>query len=220
MLLPSGPANTRCSVCRFDPGGLHVQFRPGARNGFAEPRDRQPKSTLSRPQPAAETARPAFEPAEMPANCGLFVRDRETSVRIGLRGGAERTQTTCQACSPIERVFGAAKNGHRKSALAARSPGAWPRRAVKPPRRIAARRKRDGGYAPCPNPAVTLCRKDWISCVNRAVVCPLRTPACPGIPPRRLPTGIGDWNGTDGFSGIQTLAWRTIDLSARTKPTI
>jgi hypothetical protein len=88
--------------------------------------------------------------------------------------------------SPIERVFGATKNGHRKSALAARSPGAWPRRAVKPPRRIAARRKRDGGYAPCPNPAVTLCRKDWISCVNRAVLCPLRTPACPGIPPRRL----------------------------------
>ena len=38
-------------------------------------------------QLAAETARPAFEPAEMPANCGLFVRDRETSVRIGLRGG-------------------------------------------------------------------------------------------------------------------------------------
>ena len=52
-----------------------------------------------------------------------------------------------------------AKNGHRKSALAARSPGAWPRRAVKPPRRIAARRKRDRGYAPCPHPAVTLCTK-------------------------------------------------------------
>ena len=30
----------------------------------------------------------AFEPAETPANCGLFLRDRETSVRIGLRGGA------------------------------------------------------------------------------------------------------------------------------------
>jgi hypothetical protein len=52
----------------------------GARNGFAEPRDWQPKSTLSRPQLATETARPAFEPAETPANCGLFVRDRETSV--------------------------------------------------------------------------------------------------------------------------------------------
>jgi len=47
----------------------------GARNGFAEPRDRQPKSTLPRPQPATETARAAFEPAEMPANCALFVRD-------------------------------------------------------------------------------------------------------------------------------------------------
>src|SRR5205807_3881859 len=30
----------------------------------------------------------AFEPAETPANCGLSLRDRETSVRIGLRGGA------------------------------------------------------------------------------------------------------------------------------------
>src|SRR5438034_8145318 len=39
----------------------------------------------------------AFEPAETPANCGRFLRDRETSVRIGLRGGAERTQTTYQA---------------------------------------------------------------------------------------------------------------------------
>src|SRR5947199_1828761 len=38
----------------------------------------------------------AFEPAETPANCGLFLRDRETSVRIGLRGGAGRTQTSNQ----------------------------------------------------------------------------------------------------------------------------
>jgi hypothetical protein len=30
MLLPSGPVNTRRSVCRFDPGGLHVQLRPDA----------------------------------------------------------------------------------------------------------------------------------------------------------------------------------------------
>src|SRR5260370_37908991 len=70
MRLPSGPVKTRCSVCRFDPSG--VQLPAGARNGFAEPRDREPKSGLSRPQPAAETARPAFEPAKMPANCGLF----------------------------------------------------------------------------------------------------------------------------------------------------
>src|SRR6516162_9461878 len=36
----------------------------GARNGFGEPRDREAKSTLSRPRPAAETARPAFETRE------------------------------------------------------------------------------------------------------------------------------------------------------------
>jgi len=33
----------------------------------------------------------AFEPAETPANCGLSLRDRETSVRIGLRGGPGRS---------------------------------------------------------------------------------------------------------------------------------
>ena len=38
----------------------------GARNGFGEPRDRKPKSRLSRPRLAAETACPAFEPAKMP----------------------------------------------------------------------------------------------------------------------------------------------------------
>src|SRR5438034_3530561 len=35
-------------------------------------------------------------PAETPANCGLSLRDRETSVRIGLPGGAGRTQTSNQ----------------------------------------------------------------------------------------------------------------------------
>src|SRR5437660_9041248 len=52
----------------------------------------------------------AFEPAETPANCGLFLRDGETSVRIGLRGA-------CQAYSFVERVCGAAKNGVPKCAL-------------------------------------------------------------------------------------------------------
>src|SRR5437016_2715548 len=79
-----------------DHRGSSRATQSGARNGFAEPRDRQPKSTLSRPQPAAETARTAFEPAEMPANCGLFVGDRKTSVRIGLRGGPGRTRTSNQ----------------------------------------------------------------------------------------------------------------------------
>src|SRR5438552_2478140 len=39
----------------------------------------------------------AFEPAEMPANCGLFLRDRETSIRIGLRAGG---------CSPLRTGLG------------------------------------------------------------------------------------------------------------------
>jgi hypothetical protein len=34
---------------------------------------------------------PRIDTAEMPANCALFVRDRETSVRIELRGGPGRT---------------------------------------------------------------------------------------------------------------------------------
>ena len=68
----------------------------GARNGFGEPRDWGPKSTLSRPRPAAETTRPAFEPAKVPANCGLFVRDQKTPVRIGLHGGPGRIRTSNQ----------------------------------------------------------------------------------------------------------------------------
>ena len=46
------------------------QLEAGARNGFGEPRDREPKSTLSRPQPAAETARPVFEPRKCPQIAG------------------------------------------------------------------------------------------------------------------------------------------------------
>jgi len=68
MLLPSGRANTRCSVYRFDPSRSSRFFTCnsglGARNGFGEPREREAKSTLSRPRPAAETARPAFETRE------------------------------------------------------------------------------------------------------------------------------------------------------------
>src|SRR5258706_7865708 len=37
MLLPSGPANTRCSVCRFDPGNLHVQLSPAPGTGLQSP---------------------------------------------------------------------------------------------------------------------------------------------------------------------------------------
>src|SRR5260370_16467731 len=37
MLLPSGPVNTRGSVCRFDPGGLHLQLRPAPGTGLQSP---------------------------------------------------------------------------------------------------------------------------------------------------------------------------------------
>ena len=94
MLLPSGRANTRCSVCRCDPGRCSFITQAGARNGFAEPRDRGPKSGLSRPQPAAETAGLPFEPAKMPANCALLGRDQDQSVGIELRGGGRSLDRT------------------------------------------------------------------------------------------------------------------------------
>jgi hypothetical protein len=56
---------------------FQVQLRPGARNGFGEPRDWEPKSTLSRPQPAAETARPAFEPPKCPQIAGYSSETRK-----------------------------------------------------------------------------------------------------------------------------------------------
>ena len=37
MLLPSGAANTPCSVCRFDPGGLHVQLSPAPGTALQSP---------------------------------------------------------------------------------------------------------------------------------------------------------------------------------------
>src|SRR5205807_308113 len=113
MLLPSGLANTGCSVYRSDPGRSSGFFTCnsglGARNGFGEPREREAKSTLSRPRPAAETARPAFEPAKMPAKCRLFVRDRETPVRIGLRGGPGRIRTSNQFVMNLSRPQPAAE---------------------------------------------------------------------------------------------------------------
>src|SRR4029077_8512768 len=45
---------------------------------------------------AGETASLPFEPAKMPANCGLFGRDQERPVGIELRGGPGRTRTSNQ----------------------------------------------------------------------------------------------------------------------------
>src|SRR6516164_7609485 len=74
--------------------------------GFGEPRDRKPKSTRSGPQQATETGRHAFEPTKMPANCGLFVRERETPVRMGLHGGGctpDRTSPDFIDSGPLAR---------------------------------------------------------------------------------------------------------------------
>jgi hypothetical protein len=62
--LPHGISVTRLR----DPAMLGPFItQTGARNGFAEPRDREPKSGLTRPQRTAETAGPQFKPARMPA---------------------------------------------------------------------------------------------------------------------------------------------------------
>ena len=81
-----------------------MQLRPTPGTGLPSPETGSPKSTLSRPLSAPETARPAFESAKMPANCGLFVRDQETPVRIGLRGGGcSPDRTSLQAQIPANR---------------------------------------------------------------------------------------------------------------------
>jgi hypothetical protein len=82
----------------------------GARNGFGEPRDREPKLGLSRPRPAAETAHPVREPAETPAKCALFVRDQETPAPTTWRStgtGRERLLLLSHAAWFGGRVSGA-----------------------------------------------------------------------------------------------------------------
>src|SRR6516164_6249808 len=47
----------------------------------------------------------------MPANCGLFVGDRETSVRIGLRGGGHSRSRTRLSIRSTDGVFFLYKKG-------------------------------------------------------------------------------------------------------------
>src|SRR5437588_3604636 len=98
MLLPSGPANTRCSVCRFD---LALSMCNSARRQERVCRAQRPAAKIDAIATSAggRDRTSAFELAETPANCGLFVRDRETSVHIGLRGGGcspDRTRLNIQ----------------------------------------------------------------------------------------------------------------------------
>jgi hypothetical protein len=79
MLLPSGRVNTRCSVCpRFNRTRCSLITHAGARNGFAEPRDREPKSGLSPPSTAAETADHHLNPLESPQMAGYAAETRKS----------------------------------------------------------------------------------------------------------------------------------------------
>ena len=99
MLLPSGPASTRCSVCRSDSGDLHAQLRSGARNGFAGPRDWESRSTLARPLSAPETARPASEPRKCPQIAGYSLETRKrrfaSDCVVGPGGLEPQTRRLC-----------------------------------------------------------------------------------------------------------------------------
>jgi hypothetical protein len=77
MLLPSGLANTRCSVCRID---LWRSFmcNPGRRQDSVCRAERlEAKSTLSRPLSAAETARPHLNPRKCPQIAGYSSETRK-----------------------------------------------------------------------------------------------------------------------------------------------
>jgi hypothetical protein len=70
---------------------------------------------------------------QMPANCGLFVGDRETSVRIGLHGGPERTRTSNQtiirtfrfAAVPKSEAIGGAPRSITYHSANQAFPGSW-----------------------------------------------------------------------------------------------
>jgi hypothetical protein len=99
MLLPSGPANTRCSVCRFEPGGLHVQLSPAPGTGLQSPetgsqnRRYRDLSRRQRPQvphsdsvltPPTPSAQPLQEPDE-PTGVGAMGQEKnhEETIAIG-----------------------------------------------------------------------------------------------------------------------------------------
>ena len=77
-------ATGRCPTGR--PTGIRTT-QAGARNGFGEPRDRAPKTPISRPPGAAETARPSFDP-QKGSNLGPIRQtlvNSQSAPRAGLR---------------------------------------------------------------------------------------------------------------------------------------
>ncbi len=69
-------------------------------NGIFKPETGRARRLRSFEDGAAETK----APRATPGNSGLFAKKREISVSFGMRGGAERTRTPCQARSSIEPV--------------------------------------------------------------------------------------------------------------------
>ena len=81
MLLPSGPANTRCSVWRFDPGNLHVQLSPAPGTGLQSPETGSQNITLV--DKVLRGAKPSDLPIEQPSKFELAV-NLKTASALGM----------------------------------------------------------------------------------------------------------------------------------------
>jgi hypothetical protein len=102
--LPDGRGNARCSAFHptdpaFEPS-LHQHKSLPAGNAILRGRDKGPERAL---EVQLTVCRDKMR-ARIPASSGLFTPNREISVCLRLRGGAERTRTACQARSSVERV--------------------------------------------------------------------------------------------------------------------
>jgi hypothetical protein len=94
--LPNGQGSARCSAFRrtdsaFEPS-LYQRRSPPSGNAIFQGRDKDPETA-----PAIQWAdcRDKMR-ARTAASSGLFALNREISVCVRLRGGAERTRTACQ----------------------------------------------------------------------------------------------------------------------------
>src|SRR5262249_33228044 len=84
-------AALQTGLCRMRAESLAAAFTGHRETDFGLPETKPAKTASARSSLSPETARPVLA-LEMPATCGLLVRDRETSVRgecvVG-RGGLE-----------------------------------------------------------------------------------------------------------------------------------
>src|ERR1700740_1708726 len=95
--------STRCRIfCAVTPHSNRVSSNPSLccrETEFCGQRQRRRNSPLNPKHPLQRQ-----EACTQPANTRSFANSQEISVSGGLRGGPERTQTACQARSPIEPV--------------------------------------------------------------------------------------------------------------------